>query len=129
MAAPMRTTTRGEIGAKRGVSRPAFGSTNGGGGNAATQSAPCGGRPVGRPSSGRLADVPARPVRRRASSTLANVVARTADAPADNTQREVADAWIAALERAGLPLVGGEARVPGLGFRSGRRLPVGIRRG
>lgn len=53
------------------------------------------------------------------------MVARGADAPAA-TQREVADAWISALERAGLPLVGGEASRARARISFGAALPVGM---
>jgi radical SAM-linked protein len=53
------------------------------------------------------------------------VVARGADAP-QATQREVTDAWLAALDRAGLPLAGGEASRARARISFGAALPVGM---
>ena len=53
------------------------------------------------------------------------VVARGADAP-PATQREVGDAWLAALERAALPLAGGEASRARARISFGAALPAGM---
>jgi radical SAM-linked protein len=53
------------------------------------------------------------------------VVARDADAPAE-TQREVTAAWTAAIESAGLPLVGAEAQRGRSRIAFGAPLPVGM---
>ena len=127
-------------------SRDGAGSTNGGGGQRGGPAGDAGRRPAraapvpadrARPSCGRLPDVSARPILavppatgpcRRAAPALAPRRRACGRTPPSSTQRDLAEAWAAAIEAAGLPRrPGRSSRGRGRGRRSGRRCRSGWR--